>query len=96
MERVTHIHALFRTANQMLYGHLEEATRLSLTDSTVTQHKNKRYGRASWKAIMSAHCATGDWEDEIDWINLIISTTFWKGTGPITLTIHCKTHRDMN
>ena len=45
---------------------------------------------------MSAHCATGDWEDEIARINLIISRTDWKGTGPITLTLHCNTHRDMN
>ena len=45
---------------------------------------------------MSAHCATGDWEDEIARINLIISTTVWKGTGPITLTMHCNTYRDMN
>ena len=96
VERVTHIHALFRTANQVLYGHLEEATRLSLTDSTVTQHKNKRYGRASWKAIISAHFATGDWEDEFSRINLNISTTVWKVNGPITLTIHCDTHRDTN
>ena len=45
---------------------------------------------------MSAHCATGDWEDEIARINLIIYTTVWKGTGPITLTMKCNTHRDMN
>ena len=45
---------------------------------------------------MSAHCVTGDWEDEIARINLIISTTVWKGTGPITLPMHCNTHRDMN
>ena len=37
VERVTHIHALFITDNQVLYGHLEEATRLSLDASTVTQ-----------------------------------------------------------
>ena len=96
VERVTHIHYLFTTENQVLYGHLEEATRLPLAASAVTQYKNKRYGRAAWKAIMSAHCATGDWEDEIARINLIISTTVWKGTGPITLTMHCNTHRDMN
>ena len=45
---------------------------------------------------MSDHCVTGDWEDEITMINLIISTTFWEGTGPITLTMHCNTQRDMN
>ena len=45
---------------------------------------------------MSAHCATGDWGDEIARINLIISTTVWKGTDPITLTINCNKHRDMN
>ena len=45
---------------------------------------------------MSAHCVTGDWEDEIDRINLIISTTVWKGTVPITLTMHCNTHPYMN
>ena len=45
---------------------------------------------------MSAHCTTGDWEDEISRINLIITTTVWKGTGPITLTMHCNTQRDMN
>ena len=60
MERVTHIHALFTIDNQVLYGHLEEATRLSLASSTVTQ------------SIMSAHCVAGDWEDEIDRINLIV------------------------
>ena len=78
MERVTHIHALFSTDNKVLYGHLEEATRLSLAASTVTQYKNKRYGRYAWKAIMYYHCATGDWEDKIDSINLIIYTTVWK------------------
>ena len=61
LERVTHIHTLFATDNQVLYGHLEEATRLSLDAYTVTQLNNKRYGRAAWKAIMSAYCATGDW-----------------------------------
>ena len=96
VERVTHIHVLFTTDNQVLYGHLEEATRLSLADSTVTQYKNKRYGIAAWKYIISAHCATSDWEDKIARINLIISTTVWKGTGPITLTMHCNIHRDMN
>ena len=96
VNRVTHIHPLFTTDNQVLYGHLEEATRLSLAASTVTQYKNKRDGRAAWKAIMSAQCATGDWENEISRINLIISTTIWKGTGPITLAMHCITHRDMN
>ena len=45
---------------------------------------------------MYAHCATGDWEDEIARINLIISTTVWKLTGPIKSTMHCNTHRDMN
>ena len=45
---------------------------------------------------MSDHCATGDWEDEISRINLIISTTFWKGTGTITLNMHRNIHRDMN
>ena len=45
---------------------------------------------------MSAHCDTGDWEYAIAMINLIISTTVWKGTGPITLNMHCNTHRDMN
>ena len=92
VESVIHIHALFTTDNQVLYGQLEEATRISLADSTVTQYKKKRDERAAWKAIMSVHCATGDWEDEIARINLIISTTFWKGTGTITLTMHCNTH----
>ena len=45
---------------------------------------------------MSTHCATGDWEDEIARINLIIPTTVWKGTGPITLTMHYNTHKDLN
>ena len=45
---------------------------------------------------MSAHCDTGDWEYAIAMINLIISTTVWKGTGPITLNIYCNTHIDMN
>ena len=45
---------------------------------------------------MSAHCVKGYWEDEIARINLIISTTVWKVTGIITLTMHCNTHRDMN
>ena len=91
MERVTHIHAMFTIDNQVLYGHLEEATKLSLDASTVTKYKNKRYGRSAWKAIMSDHCATGDWEDEISRINLIISTTVWKGTDTITLNIHSNT-----
>ena len=95
VERVTHIHALFITDNQVLYGHLEEATRIPLSASTVTQYKNKRDGRSAWRAIMCAHCATHDWEDEIARINLIIFTTVWKGTGPINLTMHCNTHRDM-
>ena len=43
VERVTHIHALFTTDNQVLYGHLEEAKMLSLAASTVTQYKNKIY-----------------------------------------------------
>ena len=64
VERVTHIHTLFTTDNQVLYGRLEESTRLSFADSTVTQYKNKIYGRASWKAIMSAHCSACDWEDD--------------------------------
>ena len=96
VERVTHIHALFTTDNQVLYGHLEGNTRLSLSAYIVTQYNIKIYGIYAWKAIMSAHCATGYWEDEIYRINLIISTTVWKGTGPITLTMHCNTHRDMN
>ena len=83
VERVTHIHALFTTDNQVLYGHLEEATRLSLASSIVTQYNNKRYGRSSCKDIMSAHCVKGYWEDEIARINLIISTTVWKVTGPL-------------
>ena len=87
---------MFTTENQVLYGHLEEATRLSLTDSTVTQYENKRYGRAAWKAIMSDHCATGYGEDEIARIKLIISTTVWKLTGSITLNMHCNTHTEMN
>ena len=45
---------------------------------------------------MSAHCATGDWEDEISSFNLIIYTTVWKGNGPINSTMHCNTHIDMN
>ena len=45
---------------------------------------------------MSSHCATGDWEDEIARINLFISTTGWKVTGPITFTIHYNTQRYMN
>ena len=61
VERVTHIHALFTTDNQVLYGHLKEATILSLADSKVTQYKNKRDGRAAWKAIMYAHSAISDW-----------------------------------
>ena len=96
VERVTHIHAFFTTDNQVLYGHLNETTRLSLAASTVTQYKNKIDRRAAWIAIMSAHCATGDWEDENSRINLIISTTVLKGTGPITLNMHCNTQRDMN
>ena len=79
-----------------LFYHLEEATRIFLADSTVTQYKKKRDGRAARKAIMSLHFATGDWEDEIARINLIISETVWKGTGIITLTMHYNTHRDMN
>ena len=96
MERVTHIHTFFTTENQVLYGHLEEATILSIAASTVTKYKNKIDGRYSWKYIMSAHFATGDWEYEISRINLIISTTFWKGTGTITLNMHRNIHRDMN
>ena len=70
MERVTHIHAFFTTDKQVLYGHIKDSTRLSIAASTVTQYKNKRYGRAAWKTIMSSHCATGDREDEIARINL--------------------------
>ena len=29
-------------------------------------------------------------------INIIISTTIWKGTVPITLTMYCNTHIEMN
>ena len=47
LERFNHIHALFTTDKQVLYGHLEEATRLSLAASTFTQYKNKRDVRAS-------------------------------------------------
>ena len=96
VEHITHIHALFTTDNQVLYDHLGEATRLSLYASTVTQYKRRIYGRAAWKAIISDHCATGDWEYEIARISLIISTTVLKGTGPINLTMHCNKHRDMN
>ena len=45
---------------------------------------------------MFAHCAPGDWEDEIARINLIISTTVLKYNSPITLTMHCNTYRDTN
>ena len=96
LERVTHIHALFTTDNQVLYGHLKEATRLSLAASKVTQYKNKRDESAACKAIMSAHCATGYWEDEIARINLIISTTVWKRTVPNTFTMNCNTQIKMN
>ena len=47
VEHVTHIHAVFTTDNQVLYGNLKEATRLFVADSIVTQYKNKRYGRAA-------------------------------------------------
>ena len=74
VERVTNIHALFTADKQVLYGHLEEATRLSLADSTVKKYNNKIDGISAWKDIMSDHHETGDWEDDISRINLIIST----------------------
>ena len=37
VKRVTHIHTLFTTDNQVLYGRLEESIRLSLYDYTGTQ-----------------------------------------------------------
>ena len=95
MERITHIHTLFTTDKQVLYGHLEESTRLSLAASTFTQYNNKRYGRSALKDIMYDHCAISDWEDEIARINLIISATVSEETGTITLNMHCNTHLDM-
>ena len=41
VERVTYIHALFTTDNQVLYGHPDEATRLSLAAYTVMNNKKK-------------------------------------------------------
>ena len=93
---ITHIHPLFTTDNQVLYDHLEKATRLSLAAYSVTQYRGKRNGRGALKDITSSHCETVDWEDEITRINLIISSTVWKGTGTITLTMHCNMHRYMN
>ena len=37
VKRVTHINDLFTTYNRVLYGHLEENTRLSLDASTLMQ-----------------------------------------------------------
>ena len=47
VECVTHIHAFFTTENKILYGHIEEATRLSLAASAITKYKNKIDRRAA-------------------------------------------------
>ena len=96
IERLSHDHALFRGDNQLVYRHLEEATRTSIAAATVKQYSVSRDGRAAWKAVMSAHCNKADWEHEATKISIKLQSFKWKGNGPKSLTAHCNEHREMN
>ena len=95
-ERLSHDHPVFRADNQLVYKHLEEATRTSIAAATVKQYSVSRDRRAAWKAVMSAHCNKADWEHEATKISIKLQSFKWKGNGPKSLTAHCNEHREMN
>ena len=92
--RASHIHALFRDDNSVVYYHLEKATRGTSYAASIKPFTRAKDGRGAWKALTSQYAGKDKWEAEIKRQEQLLHTRIWKGQSNFSLENFISQHRN--
>ena len=91
--RASHVHALFREDNGLVYFKLEAATRGTSYAASIKPFSRARDGRGAIKALESQFAGDDKWDAEVKRQESLLHTRIWKGQSNYGLEKHCAAHR---
>ena len=91
--RYSHTHALFSTDNGYVFDDIEEATRGSKYQATITPYRRTKDGRGAYMALKEQHTGPAMWDKKKTTAMEFLQSRKFSGTSSMTLESFLGQHR---
>ena len=93
ISHLSHTHPMFRVDNEMVYDHLEVATRSTINTASIKPFLRTKNGRAAYQALISQHAGEDKWEKELKLQQSFMKSRVWKGNSNFSFEKFIEQHR---